>query len=139
MHEISSINVRNGLQGDSSVRLKPPVELDLGWYTVLPGQSVARVKAFKLPELLELEVFKDQMCHPVMKYCQMGEIPCLDEGPPPAAVDVLEVGLELVAGRDAFVVPDLVAVPAKDLVDPRVRRPQSRPRTEKPHPFLLLT
>ena len=37
----------------------------------------------------------------------MGEIPCLDERPPPGAVDVLEVGLELVAGRDAGAVPDL--------------------------------
>ena len=39
----------------------------------------------------------------------------------------VEVGLELVAGWDALAVPDLVAVPVQNLVDPRVLRSQSRP------------
>ena len=56
------------LQGDRSGRSKPPIDLDLGCSTMLPGQWVAAVAAHQLPELLELsqrEVFTVLTCHPV--------------------------------------------------------------------------
>ena len=41
------------IQGDTSARLKPPVDLDLGCSAILPGQKAATVAAHELPELSE--------------------------------------------------------------------------------------
>ena len=56
------------LQGGPSGRGKPPVELNWGCSTNLPGQQLATVAAQQLPELSELsqlEVVTEQRCHPV--------------------------------------------------------------------------
>ena len=42
------------LQGGPSGRGKPPVDLDLGCSTILPGQKIATVTAHHLAELSEL-------------------------------------------------------------------------------------
>ena len=68
--------------------------------------------------------------------CQTEEILCLHERPSAAAVNLVEVRLELVARRDALAMPDLVAVPAQYLVDPGVHSPQFRPCSEESHLWL---
>ena len=55
------------IQGDNSGWEKPPVYLDLGCPTILPGQLVASVAAHQLlevPELSQWEVFIAQNGHP---------------------------------------------------------------------------
>ena len=48
--------------------LKPPVDLDLGCFAILPGQYIATVGAHQLTELPELsqqELFSEENGHPV--------------------------------------------------------------------------
>ena len=56
------------IQGDTSRRYEPLIDLDLGCSVIMPGQLVATVAAYQLPGLSELrqrEVFANVKGHPV--------------------------------------------------------------------------
>ena len=88
---------------------------------------------FKTPKM---PIFMQLCPFATFLLCQTEEILCLHERPSTAVVNLVEVRLELVARRDALPMPDLVAVPALYLVDPRVLGPQFRPRSEESHLWL---